>query len=76
MIDRGRHRERNALRRGEKIVDRHGNFRFVLEAESESDFYYKGSFLNVHFTKDNSGNTAGFQMEQFGGSRFAKKIGQ
>jgi predicted alpha/beta superfamily hydrolase len=50
------------------------NNRIVLDAETESDFYIKGQFLNVHFKKDESGKISGFEMEQFEGGRFVKKI--
>jgi predicted alpha/beta superfamily hydrolase len=51
-----------------------GNNKFVLDAETENDFYLKGQFLKLHFIKDGSGNISGFQMEQFEGSTFVKKI--
>lgn len=56
-----------------KLVGISGNNRFILEAETENDFYFKGQFLNLHFPKG-TGKIEGFQMEQFEGSRFVKKI--
>ena len=50
--------------------------RFVLDAATENDFYLKGEFLNLYFKKDQSGKVSGFQLEQFGGEQFVKKISQ
>ncbi len=50
------------------------NNRFALTAATENDFYLKGQFLNVHFKKDAAGKISGFDMEQFEGSRFVKRI--
>lgn len=54
------------------IVPRNNPIR--LDAASENDFYVKGQFLNLHFQKDASGKISGFQMEQFEGGTFVKKI--
>jgi predicted alpha/beta superfamily hydrolase len=50
------------------------NNRLVLEAATETDFYLKGQFLNVHFKKDQAGKISGFDLEQFEGARFVKKL--
>jgi predicted alpha/beta superfamily hydrolase len=50
------------------------NNRLILEAATETDFYLKGQFLNVHFKKDQAGKISGFDFEQFEGTRFVKKI--
>jgi predicted alpha/beta superfamily hydrolase len=60
---------------GKLIASAPGNTQIVLEAESENDFYVKGVFLRVHFKSDEAGKVTGFQLEQFEGGLFVKKIG-
>jgi len=50
------------------------NPKMVLEAETERDFYVKGVFIKLHFEPDDTGKVSGFQLGQFGGSVFAKKL--
>jgi predicted alpha/beta superfamily hydrolase len=50
------------------------NPKIVVHAESEVDFYVNGTFLRIHFQKDDKGKVTGFQMEQYNGSGFAKKV--
>ena len=47
---------------------------FKLLAASDTDFYMIASFLNIHFTKDNKGNVAGFQLNRYGSTEFVKKV--
>ena len=51
-----------------------GNPKMTIYAETEKDFYIIGSFLNIHFQKDNTGKVTGFQMERYGGESFIKKV--
>jgi predicted alpha/beta superfamily hydrolase len=51
-----------------------GNRRIVLKAETENNFYTKGSFLYIRFRKDAAGKVEGFQLETYGNSLFAKRI--
>jgi hypothetical protein len=48
--------------------------KMVLHAETENDFYIPGQFLFAHFKKDETGKIAGFQLEQFSGEVFVKKV--
>jgi hypothetical protein len=48
--------------------------KYVLQAKTEKDFYVKGAFINIHFTMDGTGKVAGFQLEQFAGGIFMKKV--
>lgn len=50
------------------------NYRIVISAASELDFYVKGTYMLIHFQKDESGKITGFNFEQYGGGAFAKKI--
>ena len=45
-----------------------------LSAQSETDFHLKGMYLSVHFKKDDSGKVNGFEVEQYEGRQFLKKI--
>jgi predicted alpha/beta superfamily hydrolase len=58
---------------GKLVVQVPGQGRFVLDAETDRDFYMKGMYLYLHFKRDAGGNVTGFQMEQFGGGGFVKK---
>ncbi len=51
-----------------------GNIKISLSAESDKDFYTKGSFNNAHFKKDVSGKVTGFEFVQYGGKRFIPKV--
>lgn len=46
----------------------------IIHAESDKDFYVKGQYLFLHFTKDSAGTVSGFQVETYNGSGFAKKV--
>ncbi|MDP4252102.1 MAG: alpha/beta hydrolase-fold protein [Bacteroidota bacterium] len=60
---------------GGKLMGRNGNNpKMVLEAETERDFYVKGVFIKLHFEPDDTGKVPGFQLEQFDGGVFAKKV--
>lgn len=48
--------------------------KMILHAETEKDFYIKGSFLLVQFQKDESGKVSGCQVEQYAGGSFVKKV--
>ncbi len=47
---------------------------FVLEAETDKDFYINGVFIKVHFAMDDAGKVSGFRLEQFEGGTFLKKV--
>ena len=46
----------------------------TLLAESEKDFYTKGTFFKAHFEKDADGKVKGFELVQYGGKRFMPKV--
>lgn len=48
--------------------------RIVLHAETETDFYVKGTYFFVRFKTDAAGKPAGLELEQFNGSSFLKKV--
>jgi hypothetical protein len=56
------------------IAQASGNSKLVLYAETEKDFYVKGLYFFVHFKKDDTGKIIGFQLEQFSGVVFLKKV--
>jgi predicted alpha/beta superfamily hydrolase len=47
---------------------------FRLIAASETDFYFKSFSLKIHFMKDEKANITGFQIDQYGTSKFAEKM--
>lgn len=51
-----------------------GNMRVELCAETEKDFYVIGGLLNIHFVEDKEGKVTGFQLQQYSGETFVKKI--
>lgn len=51
------------------------NAKLVLHAETEQDFYVPGQYLFARFKKDEQGRVTGFQLEQFGGEGFARRVG-
>jgi len=51
-----------------------GSPKVTISAETEIDFYIKGQYLFIHMVKDKSGNVAGFQLEQYAGGVFVKKV--
>lgn len=53
-----------------------GDIKIILNAESDKDFYVIGSYGFVHFQKDDSGKVTGFEMEQYTGKMFIKKIAE
>ena len=57
-----------------KLIATSGQTKIPLDASTEQDFYIKGAFLNVHFKMDDAGKVSGFQIEQFEGGVFMKKI--
>jgi predicted alpha/beta superfamily hydrolase len=59
---------------GRLMVHVPGQGDVMLDAESDKDFYVKGMYLFLHFRKDAAGTVTGFQMEQFGGGGFVKKV--
>ena len=50
------------------------NTKLLLHAETENDFYIPGQYLFAHFKKDATGRITGFQLEQFSGDVFLRKI--
>jgi len=59
---------------GTLIVRAPGSPKMTVYAESEKDFYTKGSYLFIHFQKDSTGTVTGFQFDQYGGGTFVKKM--
>ena len=51
-----------------------GSPKMTIYAETEKDFYIKGSLLNIRFQKDKTGKVTGFQMERYGGESFINKV--
>lgn len=51
------------------------NAKLVLHAETEMEFYVPGQYLFARFKKDEQGRVSGFQLEQFGGEGFARRVG-
>jgi predicted alpha/beta superfamily hydrolase len=51
-----------------------GDEKMVLHAETANDFYLDGMFLKLHFKRDNGQKITGFELEQFDGSVFVKKL--
>lgn len=49
------------------------NNKYVLYAADETDFYATSEFLKIHF-KMNGANTDGFQMDQYSGSQYVKRM--
>lgn len=43
-------------------------------AESEKDFYAIGQYLFIRFQKDSTGKITGFQLDQYAGGTFVKKV--
>ena len=60
--------------KGKLVAMAGGDTKIILDAETEKDFYVKGVFMNVHFKKDDTGKVSGFQIVQFEGETFVKKI--
>jgi predicted alpha/beta superfamily hydrolase len=58
---------------GKLVGDAPGSDRLTFEAQTETDFYLKGSYLFLHFKKDSAGKVTGFQMDTFSGGGFVKK---
>jgi hypothetical protein len=50
------------------------NTKFIAYAETEEDFFIKGQYLFIHFENDKAGKVNGFQLHQFAGDVFVKKI--
>jgi predicted alpha/beta superfamily hydrolase len=48
--------------------------RIPLLAETEREFYVKGSYLFLRFDKDESGKTTGLHVEQFAGEVYLRRI--
>ena len=48
--------------------------KIAVIAESDKDFYVNGTFLRVHFKKNEKGKVTGFQLEQYAGGQFVEKI--
>jgi predicted alpha/beta superfamily hydrolase len=45
-----------------------------LTAETNKDFYVKGTFINIHFKLNYSGKVLGFQIERYTGVSFAQAV--
>lgn len=50
------------------------NNKYILYADSETDFYSNHEFFNVSFVRDNTGNISGFHLSRYGGTQLATKI--
>jgi predicted alpha/beta superfamily hydrolase len=66
-------RVRLASENGKLVAYAPGQDKLTFEAETESDFYHKGSYFFLHFKKDPAGKVSGFQMDMFSGGRFVYK---
>lgn len=51
-----------------------GSPKLMFYADTDKDFYSKGQYLILHFQRDEAGKVAGFQIEQYNGGVFAKKV--
>jgi hypothetical protein len=51
-----------------------GQGKMELLAKSETDFYVKGVFLKVHFEENKNNKVTGFQLKQYTGGSFIRKI--
>ncbi|MFI5194391.1 MAG: alpha/beta hydrolase [Chitinophagales bacterium] len=60
------------LKEGGKLIAQ--PMKMVLDAETDKDFYVKGAYIKVHFKTDETGKVSGFQLEQFDGGVFVKKL--
>ncbi len=47
----------------------------TLHAASETEFYLKGTYAVARFKKDKDGKVTGFELEQYTGKNFVKKVG-
>ncbi len=59
---------------GSLVMTAPGGTRLPLFAESELNFYVKGTFLLVRFRKQDAGKVIGMDVEQYNGSQFAKRV--
>jgi len=50
------------------------NFKVLLSAKTEKEFYLKGQYLNILFENDTSGSVKGINLETYNGRQFLKKI--
>jgi predicted alpha/beta superfamily hydrolase len=65
-----------SIENGRLIATVPDNTKLVMHAETEKDFYLPGQYLFAHFQKDDAGGITGFQLEQFAGEIFVKKVKQ
>jgi predicted alpha/beta superfamily hydrolase len=63
-----------AVDNGHLLVMAPDNKKYILQAESEKDFYTKGSFNEAHFEKDTRGNVKGFVYVQYNAKNFVPKV--
>jgi hypothetical protein len=65
----------NLEREGNQLIGiAPGSPKAAILAETEKDFYVKGQYLFIHFQKDSTEKVTGFQIEQYSGGVFAKKV--
>jgi hypothetical protein len=50
------------------------NSKDIWYAETDKDFYAKGTYQFIHFKQDQDGRATGFQFEFFNGSFFVEKV--
>jgi predicted alpha/beta superfamily hydrolase len=63
-----------AAENGQLVAYLPGNLKMDLSAETETDFYIVGGFVNAHFIKDDKGSITGFQMDRYNAEMFVKKV--
>jgi len=63
-----------AVENGQLVVYLPDNVKMNLCAETETDFYIVGGFMNARFAKDDKGSITGFQMYRYNAESFVKKI--
>ena len=59
---------------GSLLILAPGDTKIPLFAESDTNFYVKGTYLFVRFKKNEAGKVVGFDAEQFNGTQFAQKV--
>lgn len=59
---------------GHLMIQESESTRHVLSAETDSDFYVRGTFEFVHLNKDSTGKTTGFLIRRFNGNSSATRV--
>lgn len=56
------------------VAEKPDSTKYIMNAESETDFFVIGQYLKAHFKKDKDGKITGFQLEQYTRGQFLKKV--